>query len=293
MATGRRTGSGGWFKSWDDEIEDAKVDRMSDFEFKVWRFALNFCNRSPARLRRQGYLFHSPMFPVEARDFARSLHRDVKDVTEALGRLCRIGGKNSPLLVESKHGAEVYRVRNWRKRQGGRTRTRDRAVTRPGQRGAGGDKTRRARRSDVDVRRSDLRRSDGQTEEGGHAPAAGAAVAPRPTWPAEADALKSIAGYPFSEDKDRALMDALAVAYSDVDLAHEIRKLNAWLVNKALVPLRGQTRPRTRVRNWIENADRFARNDESRGRAGTDRGAPRRQGPARPEDFGETGPVTL
>lgn len=89
---------------------------------------------------------------------------------------------------------------------------------------------------------------------------------PRPTWEAESQALKSIDGYPFDEQKDRALMDALAEAYGQLDLAQELRKLKTWLASKGLLPVKGQAGPRKRVRNWMGKADEFGQND--RGNSG-------------------------
>jgi len=119
------------------------------------------------------------------------------------------------------------------------------------------------------------------------------ALPPRPTWPAEMAALKAIPGYPFDERKDQALMDSLAETYTGMDLAKETHKLKAWLASKDLLPLKGQARPRARLRRWMENADRFARDDEGRRSGGADSGRPRREGPARADEFRQTGSVDL
>ena len=111
---------------------------------------------------------------------------------------------------------------------------------------------------------------------------------PRPAWPAESKALRSIDGYPFNEEKDRALMDALAETYGQLDLAKEVLKLRTWAQAQGILPLKGQRGPRQRVRKWMQNADRFGQQDRER------QGPPiRRHAPAKAEDFTETGKVTL
>jgi len=110
---------GGWFKSYDDELNDPKIQRLGedDFAYRVWRYALDLCNRSPARLRERGYLYHSKGFPVEVCDFSMYLQRDPEAVEGALEKLCSIGGEASLLLREEVEKQSVLRVRNWRKRQ--------------------------------------------------------------------------------------------------------------------------------------------------------------------------------
>ena len=109
-----------WYKSFDDEMDDPKIQRLNDEEYRVWRAALNFCNRSPYRARDRGYLYHSKGFPVEVLDFAFKLARSVDDVAAALDTLCEVGGDSSLLLRETNGNEKtVLRVRAWRKRQSG------------------------------------------------------------------------------------------------------------------------------------------------------------------------------
>jgi len=110
-------GKGGWFKSYDDEIEDPKVEGLTDSEYRVWRSTLDLCNRSPARLRERGCLYHSKGFPVSAEYIARRLSKPLEEVEAALARLCQAGGESSLLMLEEGTGGPVYRIRAWRKRQ--------------------------------------------------------------------------------------------------------------------------------------------------------------------------------
>jgi hypothetical protein len=104
---------GGWFRMYSEILSDAKIARLRDLEFRVWVCALAFCNQSPARLRRGGFLYHSPGFPVTAEDFARILHKPLSKITKALDGLSKVGG-DSPLLACKKG---VYQIPSWRKRQ--------------------------------------------------------------------------------------------------------------------------------------------------------------------------------
>lgn len=126
-------GKGGWFKSYDDELDDPKITRLTDFEYRIWRVALAYCNRSPGRLRRPGYLYHSEGFPVDVSDFGRVLRKADNRVLSALEKLCQVGGESSLLVLEDVNGAKVYRVRAWRKRQWGQDG--DEPVTEPCQDG--------------------------------------------------------------------------------------------------------------------------------------------------------------
>jgi hypothetical protein len=111
---------GGWYKAYDDELEDPKVGDLTDSEYRVWQACLKFCNRSPARLRERGYLYHSKGFPVSAQYIARRLAKPAEEVAAALDRLCQVGGATASLLaLEDGEGGPVYRVRAWRKRQRG------------------------------------------------------------------------------------------------------------------------------------------------------------------------------
>lgn len=87
---------------------------------------------------------------------------------------------------------------------------------------------------------------------------------PRPSWQAEAKALKAIPGYPFDEAKDRALVDALAEAYPQLDLAREIRAMKAWCSANGKLPLQGQAGPRRRLRTWMAKADQFGARQQDR-----------------------------
>jgi len=80
----------------------------------------------------------------------------------------------------------------------------------------------------------------------------------RDSWPAERALLKDIPGYPFSERKDRQLLDTLAGTYGQLDLAKELQKLKAWLIAKNMLPLKGQSGPRQRIRRWMQKADEFS-----------------------------------
>ena len=80
----------------------------------------------------------------------------------------------------------------------------------------------------------------------------------RSGYPFEVAALKAIPGYLFDEKRDRLLLDSLAEEHPKLDLAHEIRKLRSWLAAKGLLPLTGESRPRTRVRNWMQTAEEIA-----------------------------------
>jgi len=91
----------------------------------------------------------------------------------------------------------------------------------------------------------------------------------RASWPAERAALQAIPGYPLDEGRDRELLDSLAELYGQLDLAREIRALKAWLASKNKLPLRGQTGPRSRVRNWMRKADEI---NADRGARDGDRG---------------------
>ncbi len=108
-----------WFKSYHDENGDPKVSRLSDFEYRVWRTCLNYCSMSPSELRRQGMLYHSKGFPVDATDFARLFGRSVDEVEAALQNIASVGGDASLIVYED----GIIRIRNWRKRQEGRKET--------------------------------------------------------------------------------------------------------------------------------------------------------------------------
>jgi len=107
------TKQGGWFRVYSEILWDAKIVRLSDLQFRLWLYALAFCNQSPGRLRRGGFLYHSQGFPVTADDFARKVHRSASKVAEELQALTKIGG-DSPLMACEKG---VYRIPSWRKRQ--------------------------------------------------------------------------------------------------------------------------------------------------------------------------------
>ena len=261
-----------WFRSYHDELGDPKIEELTDVEYRVWRACLNLCCRSPARLRERGYLYHSKGFPVSPEYLARHLLKPPEIVKDALRRLCEVGGESSLMLTEEDSGSVVYRIRAWRKRQ------RD---------DAGGDEEapeipknsqRNPSLSPLDV---DVDKTKKEKEKESKAP-------PRSSWSAEAKALRSIDGYPFNEEKDRALMDALAETYGQLDLAKEVLKLRTWAQAQGILPLKGQRGPRQRVRKWMQNADRFGQQDRER------QGPPiRRHAPAKAEDFTETGKVTL
>jgi len=102
---------------YDDELEDPKVGDLTDFEYRVWHALLRLCNRSPARQRERGYLYHSAHYPVEPRHIARAMGRDLAEIKAALKRVCEIAGEDSLVLTEQIAGATVYRIRAWRKRQ--------------------------------------------------------------------------------------------------------------------------------------------------------------------------------
>jgi len=123
-------GRGGWYKQYDDELDDPKIARLTDLQYRVWHVALAFCNRSPARLRERGYLYHSKDFPVEIGDFVRALAGQIEtlarpnramkrlnsEVKAAIKWLCSGHGESSLMTVD---GQNVYRIRAWRKRQRG------------------------------------------------------------------------------------------------------------------------------------------------------------------------------
>lgn len=152
---------GDWFKSFDDELDDDKIAELSDFEFRVWRMALNFCNRSPWDLRRQGLLYHSKGFAVSATHFQRRIpNHTVEEIQAALQKLTTIGGE-SPLLSITENGE--IRVHNWRKRQGDGGREpanlQDTTETPPKNRQA--STAIDVRRKTVDVRRDTKPQTDG------------------------------------------------------------------------------------------------------------------------------------
>jgi hypothetical protein len=103
----------GWFRVYSAILGDAKIARLTDLQFRLWLYALAFCNQSPGRLRRGGFLYHSQGFPVTPEDFARLVHRSPSKVTHELEALTKIGG-DSPLMACEKG---VYRIPAWRKRQ--------------------------------------------------------------------------------------------------------------------------------------------------------------------------------
>jgi len=105
-------------------------------------------------------------------------------------------------------------------------------------------------------------------EEGAGANAPPPPPPPRAAWPAESAALKAIPGYPFDEERDRSLMDSLAQAYPQLDLAAEVRKMRAWCQANGKLPMQGQAGPRRRVRNWMEKADEISSRRTGTGRAG-------------------------
>lgn len=117
----------------------------------------------------------------------------------------------------------------------------------------GGDRTGGDRRGQEGGAASTCERSDPKTLE-------------RPQWPEEAKALQAMPGYPFDEGKDAATMAALAEAYGQLDLAAEVRAMKAWLASNDLLPLKGVTGPRNRVRNWMKKADQYGRERRADGR---------------------------
>jgi len=106
---------------------------------------------------------------------------------------------------------------------------------------------------------------------------------PRPTWAAESQALKAIDGYPFDEEKDRERFDGFAELYGQLDLTREVLKWKGWLRDKDMLPLKGQAGPRSRLRNWMKNAD------AGYGQSRRQESSRQRQAPAVAGDFGKTG----
>ena len=284
-------GRGGWFKMYDDELEDPKIELLTDSEYRVWSATLRLCNRSPARLRERGYLYHSKGFPVTPDHIARRLAKPTEEIQAALDRLCQVGGESSLLMLEDGDGGPVYRIRAWRKRQDGQAEDAGNPEKLP----ENSQKTPKLSGPYVDV---DLYVDvDGDvTEVAAAADTTGTPAPIRPTWPAEKAALQSIDGYPFDEKKDSAAMTTLAEAYPLIDLAAEVRKMKAWLQTNGMLPLRGKQQPRRRLRNWIAKAEEFAGRAQRPARGTGPGGAPTRRpaaAPAPASEFTETGEIKL
>ena len=314
-------GKGGWFKSYDEELDDPKIEDLNDEEFRVWRVCLDLCNRSPARLRYRGYLYHSRGYPVVPEYIARRLHKDPEAIRAAIVRLSEVGGSEASLLLVEDHNGcrNVLRIRAWRKRQSGFDEFPETSPDRPDDT-AGKDKQTAAQSQEASPKRPrrvpkpspnrpaldvdldlDL---DKDVYGGGGAAPEKAGTAPiaqptpdRPTWPAEREALQALDGYPFDEAKDRAFMATLADAYPRIDIAAEIPRLKAWALSRDMLPLRGKRGPRQRLRNWISNAEEFAgRRPAGRpaGRTGPqERDRRPASAPAPASAFTETGEIKL
>ena len=282
-------GRGGWFKMYDDELEDPKIEQLTDSEYRVWGAVLKLCNRAPARLRERGYLYHSKGYPVAPEYIARRLAKPVEEVQAGLDKLLSVGGESSLLTLEEGEGGPVYRIRAWRKRQSGQDENTDNPEKIP----ESSQKTPNLSRPYVDV---DVDKDVDVTEVAAVADTTGTPASVRPTWPAEMAALRAIDGYPFDEKKDSKLMDALAEAYPRIDMAEQIRRLRAWAMGKGILPLRGVRGPRQRVRNWIAGAEERAGRAQRPASGMGPGGAPTRRpaaAPAPAAEFTETGRIDL
>jgi hypothetical protein len=113
-------GKGGWWKVYDDILDDPKVERLDHLSFRVFIAAMAFCNRSPYRQRERGWLLHSKGFAVDATDFARKLGVTTEEAEQSLEVLCKTGGDSSLIVRDCIDGTDCFRVRAWRKRQDGK-----------------------------------------------------------------------------------------------------------------------------------------------------------------------------
>jgi len=68
--------------------------------------------------------------------------------------------------------------------------------------------------------------------------------------------LKSIPGWQFDYEKDLQQVREVAVDYPRVDMLAEAKLLRDWLKDN---PLKKNSKPRARLRNWIRKADEFGR----------------------------------
>lgn len=79
--------------------------------------------------------------------------------------------------------------------------------------------------------------------------------------------LHAVPGWPADEVKDRMLVQQLLKQYPQMDLAGEISKWAAWMLDHES---RKKVRHRARFANWCGNADRWSR-EGHRGRHGSGR----------------------
>ena len=68
--------------------------------------------------------------------------------------------------------------------------------------------------------------------------------------------LRGVPRYPFSYASDVAFVRDLVTAYPRVNLLSEVRKWKTWLLDNRP---KARWNPRLRLRNWCQNADRWAR----------------------------------
>jgi hypothetical protein len=103
--------------------------------------------------------------------------------------------------------------------------------------------------------------------------------------------LQGIDGWPQDPKKATTVLQRGLSLYPKVDQEAQARRLLGYLEGHSLLPVTG--RPWVRWMNWLNNADKFAR-EESRGRVqGDDKAGQRRNLPAAAGSYGSPGRVAL
>lgn len=75
--------------------------------------------------------------------------------------------------------------------------------------------------------------------------------------------LQSVKNYPYDEPTDLECIRKLAADYPEVDLLQEIKHWATWVIDKPLKK-KGESRPRSQIRNWVRKAKEFQQRDRNK-----------------------------
>jgi hypothetical protein len=78
--------------------------------------------------------------------------------------------------------------------------------------------------------------------------------------------LQNVKNYPYDKPTDIECIRSLAADYPDVDLLQELKHWATWVLDKPLV--KGKSKPRSQIRNWVRKAREFRENKTNRNRNG-------------------------
>ena len=238
---------GGWFKSFSDENNDDKIAELNDTEYRIWRYALNFCNQSPWRYRHQGLLYHSDGFIIKAKHFQRRMpHHSEAEIEQSLKRIQEITGK--PPLISITTKGEI-KITNWRKRQeydDESTENLQNFSKKNTKTNAQDIRSKDIRSKDLDIRKKDV----------GQKPATATPVfeIPEPEWKTIWEALSACRGWSETEGKTRPKVAFAKANYPHLDLVRIAKDMRYWLEKPVNALKKGNV---TRYMNFVSHAETF------------------------------------